>query len=93
MQEPLTPAAARDLARSIVDNGAVSYLQHAFDRLEQRGITIPECIATIRSCEVTDIRRWKGTWRYRFENETMAVVVLFRSESRFMLLTAYRPGE
>lgn len=88
--EPLTPEAARKLAREILANGAVVFWQHALDELAKDKLKTTDALNVIRAgmCEPAEYE--KGEWRYRFRTRLMAVVIGFDSKAELHVVTGWR---
>ena len=92
LDEPLDPATARSLVRSILAEGTYRFTRHAEKRMEERNMTHTDCLNVLRGGvvrgEYTTFEN--GTWRYRVETPAMAVVVAFRSETSLVVVTPMR---
>jgi hypothetical protein len=86
--EPFTAEIAQELARAILENGTVQVLEHAAQRMLERGLSLEICLAVIRNGEVGNVQKRKGTWRYRFDWNQIGVPVLFLSETALWIITA-----
>lgn len=90
MDEPLDPAAASRLMRSIVASGTVRFSGHAIEEMEQDGLIAPDIVGVLRSGVVQVPEMERGTWRYRVETPGVCAVIAFRSEDALVVVTAWR---
>lgn len=90
MREPLTPAAARRRIREILASGEVVSSRHATQEMADDDLTMVDCINVLRSGVVEPAELEHGSWRYRVHTQRIWVVVAFRSETRIVIVTAWR---
>jgi len=95
VKEPLQCDEPRKLLREILaKKGHVSIRErfslHADDRTKVRKVSDLECLAAVRAGAVVGREFEKGTWRYRVEAAGVCLIVAFRSESEFRIVTAWR---
>ena len=95
MDEPLEFEEAKRLILEILDkktNVAIRdrYTDHAEDRTVERGVSTLECLAGLRAGRVVGRELRNGTWRYRVEAAMVCIMVAFRSETEFVIVTAWR---
>lgn len=88
--EPLSPVEARRRARLVLESGRVLVLDHAVQRMGERGMSVIDCENVIRAGRVVDVEFKAGTHRYRFETARMAVVVLFQGPMVLWIVTVWR---
>jgi len=88
--EPLRPAEARKLLRTILASGEVVFTNHALDEMEQDGISQAEAVGVLRSGVVEPAEFERGSWRYRVRAHRTYVVAAFRSEVAAVVVTAWR---
>jgi hypothetical protein len=90
LTEPLTPGDAKRLLVSIIDNGTVDFSPHAYTEMAEDGITVDQVLAVMRGGVVEPAEFERGSWRYRVRQARTYVVVTFRSETRTVVVTAWR---
>src|SRR5262249_28257149 len=92
LDEPLSPPAAKTLILGILASGEVTFSDHALDEMdeEQPDITEEEVLAVLRGGIVEPAELLRGSWRYRVRAMGVYVVVVFRSEMRAKVVTAWR---
>ena len=90
MEEPLAPAAARDLIRRILRTGRFIYSRHAIEEMLADNLTTVDCENVLRGGAVRPGEYDRGSWRYRVETRLITVVVAFRSEHEIVVVTAWR---
>ena len=90
MEEPLAPAAARDLIRRILRTGRFIYSRHAIEEMLADNLTTVDCENVLRGGAVRPGEYDRGSWRYRVETRRITVVVAFRSEHEIVVVTAWR---
>jgi hypothetical protein len=89
-EEPLCPAEARVLLRTILATGEVIFTNHALDEMAQDGISQAEAIGVLRSGVVEPAEFERGSWRYRVRAHLTYVVASFRSDAAAVVVTAWR---
>lgn len=90
MREPLTGREIRQLVRGILATGTVGFSGHALEELAKDELTTLDATNVLRG-GVVDPGEWEnGTWRYRLRTRKATVVVAFRSETRLVIVTAWR---
>ncbi len=88
--EPLSNPEARALARSIVQTGNVTFSKHVREQMADRKLGTGDVLNVIRGGWVEHSEFENGSWRYRIVTNRMTVVVAFRSEEEFRIVTAWR---
>ena len=86
----MNPARARQLIRNIVSTGAVSFTGHALEEIAKDDLTTVDCTNVLRAGVVEPAEFESGSWRYRVRTDRIYVVVTFRSETRLVVVTAWR---
>lgn len=81
---------ARNLIREIMVSGRFMYSTHAAEEMAADSLTTVDCQNTLRSGVVRPPDFEGGSWRYRVETSRIAVVIVFRSSDRFVVVTAWR---
>ncbi len=89
-REPLSPPDARRLIREILTAGEVVSSRHAADEMAKDDLTLIDCINILHGGVVEPAELERGTWRYRVHARRISVVVAFRSETRLVVVTAWR---
>ena len=90
LSEPLAPATARMLIRSILESGSVGFTKHAREEMANDSLTEIDVVNVLRGGTVEPAELERGTWRYRVRTPRMYVVVAFRSEKMLSVVTAWR---
>jgi Domain of unknown function (DUF4258) len=88
--EPLDPTRARQLIRHLIASGEVSFSKHALEEMAKDHLTTVDCTNVLRGGVVESPELERGTWRYRVRTNRIYVVVVFRSETRLVVVTAWR---
>lgn len=92
VREPLDPAAAKALIRTILDAGTVSFSRHALEELGKDDLTTVDAVNVLRGGGVSPGELERGTWRYRVRTAHLVVVVAFRSETELVVVAGWRVG-
>jgi hypothetical protein len=89
---PLRPREAGELARGILESGRLAVTKHARKRMKERDLTLTDVENTIRCGAVRGKPEStvQGMFKYRFETNRMAAIVMFRSEDEMLIWTAFR---
>jgi hypothetical protein len=90
LKEPLEPEKARRLIREILEKGSVSFSGHSLEALVDDDLSTVDAVNVLRGGTVEPAEFEKGTWRYRVRTLRMAVVIVFRSASEVVVVTAWR---
>lgn len=90
LAEPLAPATARRVVRTILGSGSVSFSDHALAALAADDLTTVDCTSVSRGGVVEPGELVRGSWRYRVSTARMCVVVTFRSARELRVVTAWR---
>lgn len=90
MDEPLSQPEAKRLIREILARGEVVSSRHATEEMKNDDLTMVDCINVLRGGVVEPAEWENGTWRYRVHTQRIWVVVAFRSETRLVVVTAWR---
>jgi hypothetical protein len=88
--EPLGTREVRRLVARVLTDGTVSFTGHAMDELGKDGLTTADAVAVLRKGIVGPGEWENGSWRYRIRTGVATVVVAFRSETRLVVVTAWR---
>jgi hypothetical protein len=92
VREPLDPAAAKTLIRTILDAGVVAFSRHALEELGKDDLATVDAVNALRGGVVGTGELERGTWRYRVRTARLVVVVAFRSETELVVVTGWRVG-
>jgi hypothetical protein len=90
LSEPLTPEAAKTLARSIVANEGTVFSGHALEEMAADNLTTQDALNTIRAGAYQPAELQNGSWRHRAQTQRMTFVVTFRSETELVVVTGWR---
>ena len=90
LREPLSPTKAKALIRSVLSSGEVRFSGHAEQEIARDCLSAVDCVNVLRGGIVEQPELERGTWRYRVVTQWIAVVVVFRSESVLVVITAWR---
>ena len=90
LREPLSPTVAKTCIRSALAAGEVRFSGHAEAEMTTDDLTAVDCINVPRGGIVLQPELERGTWRYRVTTQRIAIVVVFRSESVVVIVTAWR---
>lgn len=90
VDEPLPPAQARALLRSILATGRVSFSGHALREMAEDGISQARVMGVLKAGVVEPAELVRGSWRYRVRTSTVYAVVTFRSAAWTVVVTAWR---
>lgn len=86
----LETGAAKRLIRRILESGTVAFSGHARDELRKDKLTTVDCVNVLRGGTVSPGEWERGSWRYRVKTNRICVVVVIRSETRLVVVTAWR---
>lgn len=92
-QQPLSPGDARRLIREILETGVVVFSRHARDEMANDDLDANDCRNVLRGGSVDPPELHQGrrdSWRYRVHTSRIWVVVAFVSESKLVVVTAWR---
>ena len=90
MTEPLEPAAAKALIRTILEAGTVTFSRHALEELGKDELTTVDAVNALRGGVVGPGELERGTWRYRVRTARLVAVIAFRSEAELVVVTGWR---
>lgn len=88
--EPLKPPEAKALARSIFEDGVVDFTQHARDEMGKDGLETTDCLNLVRAGVFQYPELEKNEWRYRVCTARMCIVIVFITDTRLRVITAWR---
>lgn len=78
------------MIRRILATGQVGLTGHAEEELAKDTLTMVDAINVLRGGAVDPPEYENGSWRYRVRTARISVVVAFRSETRLVVVTAWR---
>lgn len=91
LNEPLSAGAAKKLVLEILANGAVTYSRHAREEMADDDLAELDVTNVLRAGRMKMPAEFEhGSWRYRIETASMAVVIAFDSETHVIVVTAWR---
>ena len=90
LKEPLDPDRARRLIGAILEKGSVFFSSHSEEALADDDLSTVDAVNVLRGGKVESPEFERGTWRYRVQTQRIVVVVVFRSETEFVVVTAWR---
>jgi len=93
--EPLTRNNAQRAIRECIKRGSVLFSKHARDEMDNRDLTEPDIVNTLRCGRINDEAELVNFhWRYRIETERIAVIVTFEPDEgeidELIVITAWR---
>ena len=71
--EPLKPPEAKQLVRSIVENGTVEFSGHAIAEMEKDELDTTDCLNLLRAGVYNPPELTNGEWRYREKHNASAL--------------------
>lgn len=89
-REPLDPARAKLLIRSIRESGDIALSGEARKRMLERGVSAIEIDHALRAGVVDPGEYANGSWRYRISSHQICVVVSFDSAVELIVVTTWR---
>ena len=88
---PVTASRALRLVHDILKNGQIAWTGHATKALEDDAMQTTDAMNVLRCGNIREPGELEhGTYRYRVHTDRMCVVVSFRSEREFVVVTAWR---
>ena len=90
VDQPLDCPTAKRLMRKALDDGVVAFTKHAEEELTEDDLTMVDCVNVLRAGIVEPPEMQNGSWRYRVTTSRICVVVVFRSETKIVVVTAWR---
>lgn len=87
----LQPNAARKLLSRILKTGTIFWSRHAEAEMQADKLTKNDALNVLRGGHITEPAEYEhGSWRYRVHTAKIYVVVAFASDSRAIVVTAWR---
>jgi hypothetical protein len=90
VDQPIPPARVSRMVKEILDLGTYSFTDHAEKEMANDDMGHADCVAVLRAGKAEPGELRSGTYRYRIRTSRMGVVVAFRSETRLVVVTAWR---
>jgi hypothetical protein len=90
VNQPLTAADARKLARDILDNGSVVWGDHALAEMTNDKLTTVDATNVMRGGAYSEAEWENGGWRHQAFTQRIVVVIEFESETELIVITAWR---
>ena len=90
VNEPLPGSEVRRLAKAIVVTGTVSYSDHALSEMAKDKLTKANVESVLRSGSAGEGEWENGSWRYQMWTPGIVVVIVFRSATALVIVTAWR---
>lgn len=90
MDEPINDADVARLAREVIETGTVVFTNHAREQMRKRDLDEVDVTNVLRAgfCDGADFER--KSWRYQMHTQKICVVIVFRSETKAVIVTAWR---
>jgi Domain of unknown function (DUF4258) len=90
VDQPLLAAAARKLAREILDTGIVVFPDHALREMANDNLADIDVANVIRGGAYGEAEWENGGWRHHAFTQRIVVVIEFESETELVVVTAWR---
>jgi hypothetical protein len=87
---PLKPDDAKRLARHIAEHGFVSFSPHASEEMAKDDLQTADCLNLLRAGVFEAPELINDELRYKVRTKRMVFVVVFRSNERLRVVTAWR---
>jgi len=87
---PLHGEDAKRLIGRILQDGIVSFSNHALDEMAKDALTTLDVQNVLRGGVVEFAEEVKRSWRYRVRTPQMTAVIAFRDERSLVVVTAWR---
>ena len=89
MKQPLAAMEARKLARSIIEDGTVTFTSHCLRELAKDGKATVDAINVIRGGAYMEAEWENGAWRHRAQTQRMAVILELDTETALLVVTSF----
>ncbi len=86
----LETRAVKPLLRRILEAELLSFSSHALAEMGKDELTTVDCANVLRGGVVEPGEWQSGSWRYRVKTNRICVVIAFRSQTRAVVVTAWR---
>lgn len=92
LDNPLSPPEAKKLLRQILQKGRVIFGKHAREEMENDGLAEGDCMNVLRGgiIDPPELHGSSNSWRYRVHTMKIWVVITFVSETKTVVVTAWR---
>jgi hypothetical protein len=90
LDEPLIPVDVETVLRTILRQGEFRFSLHAVKEMAKDDLSTVDCVNVLRAGVAGPGERECGSWRYPVRTSRITVVVAFRSENSFVVVTAWR---
>jgi hypothetical protein len=92
VSDQLSGAKGRELARKILREGSTVFTRHARQEMEKDDLLETDVVNAISGGLITEPGELghRGDWCYRIRTERMTVVLMFRSTTELVVVTAWR---
>jgi len=90
VDEPLHASEVKRLAKAIVVAGTVIYSGHALREMAKDKLTKANVESVLRSGSAGEGEWENGSWRYQMWTPSVVVVIVFRSTTALVIVTAWR---
>ena len=91
LKEPFKPADAKRRILVVMKLGVLRFSRpHALDEMAKDNMVEVDVVNTLRGGACRPAEFVSGSYRYRFETMTFAVVIAFRSDLEAIVVTAWR---
>ena len=90
MDQPLSAAEARKLAKEIIATGSVGFTSHAEKEMAKDKLDAVDVINVVRGGAYSEAEWENGAWRHQAFTQKIVVVIEFENESELTVITAWR---
>lgn len=90
MDEPLSAAAARKLAKEILETGTVIFTPHSEREMAKDRLDSVDAVNVMRAGAYSEAEWENGGWRHHAFTQKIVVVIEFESETELVVITAWR---
>ena len=90
MNEPLSASEVKRLAKAVVVTGRVIYSDHALSEMAKDKLTKVDVERVLHAGSAGEGEWEHGSWRYQMWPPTIVVVIVFRSTTALVIVTAWR---
>ena len=90
MDQPLSAADARKLAKEIIETGSVVFTKHAEAEMAKDKLDVIDTINVLRGGAYSEAEWENGAWRHHAFTQKITVVIEFEDETELVVITAWR---
>ncbi len=90
MNQPLSAADARKLAKEILETGSVVFTSHAEQEMAKDHLAAIDVNNVLRGGAYSEAEWENGAWRHQAFTQRITVVIEFESEAELIVITAWR---